>query len=173
MNIWGTAAPQTKHSPPFTGLKWTRHLLTSSIYLFCTDSFLYVTPDGSEGWTQAGILLAILWGSGPLVSRQMPCPQASRVLTCVLLSCLSHIRVVATAWTVAHQAPLSMRFSSQDYWTGLPCPPPGDLPHPGIEPMSLISPALSSSLFPTSTTWKARRVLMPITMKVGGRSSSV
>ena len=43
----------------------------------------------------------------------------------------------ATPWTVAHQASLSMRFSQQEYWSGLPCPPPGDLPNPGIEPVSL------------------------------------
>ena len=48
-----------------------------------------------------------------------------------------------TPWTVAHQAPLSMGFSSQEYWSGLPFPPPGDLPNPGIEPASLISPALA------------------------------
>ena len=156
MNIWGTATPQTKHLPPFTGIKWTnRHLLTSTIYLFCIDSFLYVTPDGSEGWTQTGILLEIFCGSGPLVSRQMPCPQVSHVLTCMCAPCLSHILVFATLWTVAHQAPLSMEFSRQDYWSGLPCPPPGDLPHPGTEPMSFMSPAFSGSLFPTSTTWKA------------------
>ena len=43
----------------------------------------------------------------------------------------------ATPWTVAHQATLSMEFSRQEYWSGLPCPPPGDLPNPGIEPRSL------------------------------------
>ena len=42
-----------------------------------------------------------------------------------------------TPWTVAHQAPLSMDFSRQEYWSGLPCPPPGDLPDPGIKPLSL------------------------------------
>ena len=49
-----------------------------------------------------------------------------------------------------HQAPLSMRFSRQEYWSGLPCSPPGDLPHPGIEPRSLMSPALASKFFTTS-----------------------
>ena len=49
-----------------------------------------------------------------------------------------------TLWTVAHQAPLSMGFSRQEYWSGLPSPPPGDLPNPGIEPVSLMSPALAS-----------------------------
>jgi len=46
-------------------------------------------------------------------------------------------------WTVAHQAPLSMGFSREEYWSGLPCPPSGDLPNSGIEPKSLTSPALA------------------------------
>ena len=49
---------------------------------------------------------------------------------------LSHVRLFATLWTVAHQAPLSMGFSRQEYWGGLPFPSPGDLPDPGIEPRS-------------------------------------
>ena len=47
---------------------------------------------------------------------------------------LSRVRLFATPWTVAHQAPLSMEFSRQEYWRGLPFPSPGDLPDPGIEP---------------------------------------
>ena len=54
-----------------------------------------------------------------------------------VLSCFSHIRLCTTVWTVARQAPLSMGFSRQEYWSGLPCPPPGDLPNPGKEPRSL------------------------------------
>ena len=46
---------------------------------------------------------------------------------------LSHVQLRVTAWTVALQAPLSMGFSGQEYWSGLPCPPPGDLSEPGIE----------------------------------------
>ena len=53
---------------------------------------------------------------------------------------LGHIQLFATPWTVARQVPLSMGFSRQEYWTGLPFPTPGDLPHPGIEPAS---PALA------------------------------
>ena len=53
----------------------------------------------------------------------------------------------AAVCTVAHQAPLSVGFSSQEYWTGLPCTPPGDLPDSGIESMSFMSPALTSRLF--------------------------
>ena len=49
---------------------------------------------------------------------------------------LSHVQLFATPWTVAHQAPLSMGFSRQEYWGGLPFPSPEDLPDPGIEPRS-------------------------------------
>ena len=61
----------------------------------------------------------------------------------------------ATPWTVACQAPLSMGFSRQEYWSGLPCPSPRDLPNPGIEPASLGSPALAGEFFTTSATWEA------------------
>ena len=60
----------------------------------------------------------------------------------------------ATPWTVAHQAPLSLEFSRQEYYSGLPFPSPGDLPYPGIEPMSLVSPALAGGFFITSATWE-------------------
>ena len=72
-----------------------------------------------------------------------------------LLSCFSHVQLSVTLWTVTHQAPLSMGFSRQEYWSGLPCPSPGDLRDPGIEPMSLMSPALSGGFFTTSATWEA------------------
>ena len=62
---------------------------------------------------------------------------------------------VMTLWIIACQAPLSMGFSRQEYWSGLPCPPPGDLPNPGIETMSLISPALADGLFTTCASWEA------------------
>ena len=55
---------------------------------------------------------------------------------------LSHIRLFAIPWTVAYQAALSIGFSWQENCSGLPCPPPGNLPHPGIEPVSPASPAL-------------------------------
>ena len=60
----------------------------------------------------------------------------------------------AIPWTVACQAPLSMKFSRQEYWSGLPCPLPGNLPNPGIEPPSLISPALAGGFFTTCATSK-------------------
>ena len=59
-------------------------------------------------------------------------------ICCVcMLTCFSRVWLFATLWTAAHQAPLSMGFSRQEYWSGLPCPPPGDLPDPGIKPLSL------------------------------------
>ena len=60
-------------------------------------------------------------------------------LCACLLSCFSCVSLFATPWTVTHKATLSRGFSRQEYWSGLPCPPPGDLPNPGIEPESLVS----------------------------------
>ena len=62
---------------------------------------------------------------------------------------------VLSPWTVAHQAPPSMAFSSQAYWSGLPFPSPGDLPNPGIEHASLTPAASPGGLFTTSTAWEA------------------
>ena len=65
-----------------------------------------------------------------------------------VLSCFSRIRLFATLWTVAHQAPLSMGFSRQEYGSGLPCPLSGDLPDPGIEPVPFMSPAVQVDSLP-------------------------
>ena len=62
----------------------------------------------------------------------------------------------ATLWTIAHQDPLSMEFSRQEYWSGLPFPSPGDLPNLGTEPVSPMSPALAGRFFTTSSTWEAQ-----------------
>ena len=59
-----------------------------------------------------------------------------------------------TPGTVAHQAPLSMGFSWQEYWSGLPCPPPGDLPNPGIKSVSPVSPELQVNAFPVALSGK-------------------
>ena len=67
--------------------------------------------------------------------------------TCAcMLSCCSHFRLCATLWTKTCQVPLSMGFFRQEYWSGLPYAPTGDLPHPGIEPTSLMYPALAGRL---------------------------
>ena len=64
-----------------------------------------------------------------------------------MLSCFSWVQLFVTLWTVAHQAPLSMGFSRQEYWSGLPWPLPGDLSDPGVEPAPLMSPALADVFF--------------------------
>ena len=63
---------------------------------------------------------------------------------------------LATRWTVVHQAPPSMGFSRQEYWSGLPFPSPGDLPDPGIEPASLMAPALAGRFFTDRATRETR-----------------
>ena len=66
-----------------------------------------------------------------------------------VLSCFCHVLLCATLWTVAHQVLLSMGFSRQEYYSGLPCPPVGDLPDPGIKPTSLTFPALAGRYITT------------------------
>ena len=68
---------------------------------------------------------------------------------------LSNVRLFAAPLTVVHQAPLPVEFSRQEFWSGMPFPTPGNLPHPGIEPASLASPALAGGFFTNSTNWEA------------------
>ena len=67
---------------------------------------------------------------------------------------LSHVRPFVNLSTVARQTPVSMGFSRQEYWSQLSFPPPGDLPDPGIKPVSLASPALAGGFFPTKSPGK-------------------
>ena len=88
------------------------------------------------------------WGGGVV-------PKCLCVCVCVCVHLLRHVRFFATPWTIVHQGPLSMEFSRQEYWSGLPCPLPGDLPDPGIELSFLASPALAGGFFMTSAIYKA------------------
>ena len=72
-----------------------------------------------------------------------------------MLSHFSCVLLSVTLWAVASQAPLSMGFSRQEYWNGLPFLPPGNLPNPWIEPESLTSLGLASVFFTTSAAWEA------------------
>ena len=81
----------------------------------------------------------------------------TKILYAYVLSCFSCVRLCVTLWTVARQTHLSMGFSRQEYWSELPCPPPGDLPNWGINLASLMSPALAGTFFTTRATWKAPR----------------
>ena len=69
------------------------------------------------------------------------------VCVCAVLSC---VQLFVIPWTAAHQVPLSMGFSRQEYWSGLLFSPPGDLPDPGIKPSTLVSPALADRFFTTA-----------------------
>ena len=80
----------------------------------------------------------------------------ARARASIVLSC---VQLFAIPWTVARQAPLSMEFSKQEYWSGLPFPSPGDLPVPGIEPESLAFPALAGRFFPTACCSMCQNVL--------------
>ena len=105
-------------------------------------------------------------GKGDVGDRSLlprtPCPKMSLCVcpnffllhfVLCLLSCFNCVWLCVSLWTVAHQATLSMGFSRQENWSGLPCPPPGDLPDPGIKPVSLMSPALAGGFFTNSATW--------------------
>ena len=83
----------------------------------------------------------------------------------MLMCVLSHSQLFATPWTLAHQAPLSMGFSRQEYWSWLPFPLPGDLPDPATELASLASPALAGSFF--STKPQKDRYRFPIIFHLG------
>ena len=78
-----------------------------------------------------------------------------------MLSCCSHVRLFVISGTIALQAPLSIGFSRQEYWRGLLCPPPGDLPNSGIKLAFLMSPALAGRIFffTISATWEAPVIL--------------
>ena len=117
---------------------------------FSLQWFLWL---GSEGLGSAGGKRCSAW------AQQLGCMSlaASRHMgssrACVL-SCFSRVRLFAVLWTIICQAPLSVGFFRQEYWSGLLCPPPGDLPDPGIEPESLKSPALACGFLTTGPPGK-------------------
>ena len=75
----------------------------------------------------------------------------------IIMSVLSHVQLFMIPLTVACQAPLSMGSFRQKYWSGFPCPPPGNLPHPQIKPTLLTSPALAGGFLTTSAIWEAQQ----------------
>ena len=97
---------------------------------------------------QKGIKWDIIWKS-----RQKSRSCFSYYACVCVLSHFGHVWLIATLRTMAHQVPLSMGCSRQQYWCGLPCPPPGDLPDPGIKPVSLMSPALAGRFFTMTWIW--------------------
>ena len=91
----------------------------------------------------------------------------------LLFSCSVMSDSFTAPWTIAHQAPLSMGFSRQEYRSGLPFPSPGDLPNPGIESGSLLSPALAGVFFTSSTTWEAQRYIYSVQFSCSVLSNSL
>ena len=132
----GCSRPRPRTSPPLPGLS---------------------LPSGSPG-------------PGPPEPRFLSTPKGLKILhvlnhstvgvtggVCVCeLSHCRRVRLLVTPRTAAYQAPLSMGFSRQKQWSGLPCPFPGDLPDPGIKPTSLFSPALAGRFCTTRATWEAQ-----------------
>ena len=92
-----------------------------------------------------------------LAPRSMKFPKLNDqyLVSACVLSHFSRVELFATPWTIAGQPPLSMGFSKQEYWSELPCTLPGDLPDPGIEPASLMSPALADKFFTTAAAAKS------------------
>ena len=102
---------------------------------------------------------------GKMLLHMLVCMHVQSHFSCVWL--------FATLCTVACQALLSMESSRQEYWNGLPCPPPADLPNPEIKPVSLASPALADRLFfVTSAAWKAPQVFRIVSM-IHGKPNSL
>ena len=104
------------------------------------------------------LLVPVLLRRNPQYLFVCVCVRACKRV-CTGAQSLSRVWLIVTPRTVAHQAPLSMQFSRQEYWSGLipgdqPGDQPGDLPHPSIEPMSLASPALAGGFFPTAPPGK-------------------
>ena len=100
---------------------------------------------------------SLLW---PCQREKISKFSSPKQLMCVcMLSRFSHVQLFAALWTVALQAPLSMGFSRQEYWSALPCPPPGDLPDPGIKP-SPVSSALQEDSFTTEQPGKPKTTII-------------
>ena len=113
---------------------------------------ILISPSASPSCSFFAILSTWYRGfPGGSAVKSLPAVQEH---ACVL-SHFSCVRLFVTLWSIDSQAPLSMGFSRHEYWSGLSCPPPGDLPIPGIEPASLISPALAGGFFTTSATREA------------------
>ena len=145
-------------------------LLIQTCLTLCSPMDSSVSGSSVHGILQARILEwvihSLLPGSSPPRDQtQVSCiagrfftiwaAREAHMFSYCMLSLFSHVQLFVTSWTVARQAPLSMGFSRQEYWSGLPFPSPGDLPDPGVESLSLKSSALAGRFFTTCTTWDA------------------
>ena len=106
-----------------------------------------------SGATRCGVFGDLGWGGMKQGWRGKRKPGLTGCVCLVTQSCVSCTQLFVTPWTVAHQAPLSMGFSRQEYWSGLPRCPPEDLPNLGVEPRS---PALQVDSLPSEPPGKPR-----------------
>ena len=113
--------------------------------LCCNVKHFIKTLNSSKGYN--------LWSIVNTGFFRVMCVCVCVCVVCVCACALSPVWLFTMPWTLACQAPLSMGFSRQEYWSGLPCPPPGDLPNPGMEPRSHVS-CISRGFFISSVTWK-------------------
>ena len=148
----------TPHPPPSPALPLFVSLALVAARCQVTDSPITVQVTG-QGTEASGQQPVCTWGLSAITQVSLnanPPPWSGLVL-----SRFSRVQLFATLWTVARQAPLSIGFSRQEYWSELPFPSPGDLPNPGIEPVSLRPPALAwaGRFFTTSAIWEALRWL--------------
>ena len=118
------SGPQSPTDP----IRGTEQMMSSFSGVPC--AWLEIPSQAPYRWLINTSGIPSLWPKNPSLSR-IPC-------VC-MLSLFSHVRLCVTLWTAARQAPLSVGFSRQESWSGLLCPPPGDLPNPGIKPASLTS----------------------------------
>ena len=169
LTIFSCPPPTHFMSPP----------LNFTIFFFLIYSFKSLAPDFSSFppcclWFSPSILQYpkvnpsggwryLSWSASTLIlsSFHVSSPMPWTYISCAVLSSYSYVWFFVTPWTVAHQAPLSIWFSREEYWSGLPCPPPGNLPDPGINSKSLMSPALPGRFF-TSGTWQVHKFCRPL-----------
>ena len=130
-----------------THTQYLKVLISTYLSIFILKTYQAPDPAAIGCYMQCG-LWPPLW-PWPL------CMETLFTFSAFMLICFSHIQFCETLWTISYQAPLPMGFSRQEYWSGLPCPPPGDLPNPGIKSASLWSLALAGRFFTTSATWEA------------------
>ena len=137
--------------------------MTGDLMMYACDRSVCETPAGhmqeqckSPIWLQLHSLPVSTHLSLMLGPEQVNFIRWTQILkkVCVCVCVFNHVWLCDTPWTKACQALMSMEFSRQEYWSGLPFPSPGDLPDPGIEPTSPMFPVLAGRPFTTSATWE-------------------
>ena len=132
--------------------KYLCNLFHPIIHRTRTDNLKFCIETQKTQHCESGIIF-------PTVQvRKLRIRVANKFLCAYMLSCFSRVQLCNP---IACQAPLFMRFQRQEYWSGLPCPPLGDLPDPGIKPTSLSSPALAGWFFTTGATREAQITKAP------------